>query len=100
MNSVAEVLELVNSFSVAEVSDSGVKVFDSHIGGDHPPRVVLDLDDAVQLAKVVLAFAEPWRFSEEALQDAEEAKVAESIRRWEEAYDARMGALSAHWGHD
>lgn len=52
-----QVIELVNSDTVVEISDSGVKVYDN-TPGYRPLRQVIELADAVVLAKAILFFAE------------------------------------------
>lgn len=52
-----QVIELVNSDTVVEISDSGVKVYDN-VEGYRPLRQVIELEDAVTLAKAILFFAE------------------------------------------
>lgn len=52
-----QVIELVNSDTVVEISDSGVKVYDN-APGHRPLRQVIELEDAVALAKAILFFAE------------------------------------------
>ena len=52
-----QVLELVNSETVVEIGNSGVKVFDN-TPGYRPLRQMIELEDAVTLAKAILSFAE------------------------------------------
>ena len=47
---LAAILELVNSDTVVEISDGGVKVYDN-VEGHRPLRQVIELEDAVTLAK-------------------------------------------------
>lgn len=86
---LAAILELVNSDTVVEISDGGVKVYDN-VEGHRPLRQVIELEDAVTLAKAILFFAE---------NGCDEATAA-AIERMEAAEDARYDAVSAHFAHD
>lgn len=52
---------------------------------------VMDLDDAITLAKAILAFAG---------ETADDAYDRYLIERYEAEQDARADAVSAQWGHD
>lgn len=80
--------------------DAGNEI-EAHIGEDAivlAPRnraqgygVAVNLEDAVTLAKAIMAFAETAGILDE---------DAALERRYEEESDARADALSAGWGHD
>jgi len=80
-----------NGETRAQVNWSGVEIQDAR--GDTPRMItMMDLEDAIAVAKAVLAFAEGMTF--------EDDDIMAQIFRMEDAEDARHDATSSHFGHD
>lgn len=89
----AVTVKMENGVSQAKVNWSGVEIQDAR--GDSPRMItMMDLDDAIAVAKAILSFAEGMEF------DEEDARDAEAIRRYEQGEEARWDAMSAHYDFD
>jgi len=89
----AVTVKLENGASQTSVSGQGVVIEDVRA---YSPKliVMMDLEDAITVAKAILSFADGLEF------DEEDARDAEAIRLYEQGEAARWDAMSVHYDFD